>query len=110
MSDTLNGRRRFHTLNVLDEGAREGLSIEMDASLPAERVIRGLERVVSWRGRPQALRLDNGPELIAERFMTWCTERGIELRYIQTDKPDRNAFIERFNYDVSNESAQYLSV
>ena len=38
---------------------------------------------MSWRGHPQALRLDNGPELVAECFMSWCTERRIELRYIQ---------------------------
>lgn len=97
MSDTLYGGRRFRTLNILDEGVREGLAIEIDTSLPAERVIRVLEQVVSWRGRPQALRLDNGPELIADRFMTWCAERGIELRYIQPGKPEQNAFIERFN-------------
>ena len=60
-------------------------------------MIRVLEHVVAWRGRPQALRLDNGPELIADRFITWCAERGIELRYIQPGKPDQNAFIERFN-------------
>ena len=97
MSDTLYGGRRFRTLNVLDEGVREGLAIEIDTSLPAERVVRVLEQVVSWRGQPQAIRLDNGPELIADRFMTWCVERGIELRYIQPGKPDQNAFIERFN-------------
>ena len=97
MSDTLYGGRRFRTLNILDEGVREGLAIEVDTSLPAERVLRVLEQVVSWRGRPQALRLDNGPEWIADRFMTWCAERGIELRYIQPGKPDQNAFIERFN-------------
>ncbi len=83
MSDTLYGGRRFRTLNVLDEGVREGFIIEIDTSLPAARVIRVLEQVVAWRGRPQALRLDNGPELIAER--------GIELRYIQPGKPDQNA-------------------
>ena len=42
-------------------------------------------------------RLYYGPELVAERFMTWCAERGIELWYIQSGKPDQNAFIERFN-------------
>ncbi len=97
MSDTLYGGRRFRTFNVLDEGMRKGLAIEVDTSLPAERMIRILDQVATWRGQPQAIRLDNGPELIAERFMTWCAERGIELRYIQPGKPDPNAIIERFN-------------
>jgi putative transposase len=97
MSDTLYGGRRFRILNILDDGIREGLAIEVDTSLPAERVVRVLEQVVAWRGRPQAIRLDNGPELIAERFITWGAERAIDLRYIQPGKPDQNAFIERFN-------------
>lgn len=97
MSDTLDGGRRFRTLNILDEGVREGLTIEMDTARPAARVIRVLEQLVAWRGRPQPIRLEKGPELLAELFMAWCTERGIELRDIQPGKPDQNAFIERFN-------------
>ncbi|MEW6545065.1 MAG: integrase core domain-containing protein, partial [Nitrospirota bacterium] len=61
------------------------------------RVIRVLEQVVAWRGQPQAIRLDNGPELLAERFVSWCTERGIARRYIPPGQPGQNAFIERFN-------------
>jgi len=60
MSDTLYGGRRFGTLNILDEGVREGLAIEVDASLPAERVVRVLAQVLAWRGQPQAIRLDTG--------------------------------------------------
>jgi putative transposase len=97
MSDTLYGGRRFRTLNILDEGVREGLAIEVDTSIPAERVIRVLEQVVSWRGQPQAIRLDKGPEFIAERFLAWCAERAIQLWHIQPGKPDQNAFIERYN-------------
>ena len=97
MSDTLYGGRRFRTLNILDEGVREGLAIELDTSLPAERVIRVLEQVVAWRGQPQAIRLDNGPEFIAERFTAWCADRAIALWYIQPGKPDQHAFIERYN-------------
>ena len=93
----LNGGRRFRTLNILDEGVREGWAIEVDTALPAERVVRVWEHVVAWRGQPQAIRLDHGPEFIAERFMTWCAERGIALWYIQPGKPDQNAFIERYN-------------
>ena len=51
MSDTLDGGRRFRTLNILDEGVREGLAIEIYTSLPAERLIRVLEHVVDWRGQ-----------------------------------------------------------
>jgi len=53
----------------------ESLAIEVDTSLPAERVIRVLEHVVRWRGQPQAIRLDNGPEFIAESFLTCCVEQ-----------------------------------
>jgi putative transposase len=57
-------------LNILDEGVHEGLAIEVDTSLPAERVIRVLEQGVAWRGRPQALQVDNGLELLTDRFIT----------------------------------------
>lgn len=97
MSDSLWGGRRFRTFNVLDEGVREGLAIEIDTSLPAKRVIRVFERLESSRGLPLAIRMDNGPELLAAEFVTWCDKRHIDLRYIQPGKPDQNAYIERFN-------------
>jgi len=43
MHDTLWHGKRFRTLNVFDEGVREALAIEVDTSLPTERVIRVLE-------------------------------------------------------------------
>lgn len=97
MSDTLYSGRRFRTLNVMDEGVREALGIEIDTSLPAERVVRVLDQITSWRGYPKAIRCDNGPEFIAQVLMDWCREHDIELRYIQPGKPNQNAFIERFN-------------
>lgn len=103
MSDTLYGGRRFRTLNILDEGVREVLAIEVDTSLSADRVIRVLEQVVAWRGQPQAIRLDHGPEFLADRFANWCGDRGIALRYIQPGKPNQHAFIERFNRTFRHE-------
>lgn len=75
MSDTLYRGRRFPTLNILDEGVRKGLAIEVDTSLPAERVVHLLEQVVAWLSQPQAIRLGNGPEFLAERFTSWCADR-----------------------------------
>lgn len=103
MSDTVYGGRRVRTLNLLDEGVREVLAIEGDTSLPAERVGRVREPVVAWRGQPQAIRLDNGPEFLADRFATWGADRGIALWYSQPGKPNQHAFVERFHRTVRHE-------
>ena len=97
MSDALYVGRRFRTLNVMDEGVREALTIEIDTSLPGQRVVRVLKRLSAWRGLPQAIRCDNGPEFISQVFVDWCQDHGIEIRYIQPGKPNQNAYIERFN-------------
>ena len=97
MHDTLYGGRRFRTLNVLDEGNREGLAIEVGTSIPAPRVVQVLDQLVALYGCPQALRLDNGPELMAQVFVDWCDRHGIVRLYIQPGQPVQNAFIERFN-------------
>ena len=103
MSDTLYGGRRFRTFNLLDEGVREVLAIEVDTSLPAERVIRVLEQVTAWRGHPQTIRLDHGPEFLADRFVGWCADRGIALHYIHPGKPNQNAVVERCNRTFRHE-------
>lgn len=95
--DTLWCGRRFRTLNILDEGVREILAIEVDSSLPAERVIRVLEQLKENRPLPAQIRVDNGPELISSKLTAWCDIHNIKLHYIQPGKPTQNAFIERFN-------------
>lgn len=55
MHDQLSDGRTYRLFNVIDDYNREGLIIDADFSLPAERVIRSLER----RGKPQAIRCDN---------------------------------------------------
>ena len=97
MSDTLYDGRQFRTLNVIDEGNREGLAIDVGMSLPSVRVIAMLEELVAIHGNPKALRLDNGPELTSIALTRWCAQHGIGLRYIQPGKPQQNAYIERFN-------------
>jgi len=97
MSDSLSSGRAFRTLNILDDFNREVLWIEVDSSLPAQRVIRVLEMLLLWRGLPKQIRMDNGPELISHRLAAWAKEHGIELVHIQPGKPAQNAYIERFN-------------
>ncbi|MFM2480056.1 IS3 family transposase [Celerinatantimonas sp. YJH-8] len=97
MHDGLSCGKRFRTLNVVDEGTRECLAIEVDTSLPAERVIRVLEQLKVERGLPVQLRVDNGPELISSKLTNWCEQQTIQLIHIQPGKPQQNGFVERFN-------------
>jgi putative transposase len=62
MDDSLECGRAFRLLNVIDDFNREGLRIEVDFSLRPERLIRSLEQIIEWRGKPEVLRCDNGPE------------------------------------------------
>ncbi len=79
---------------------REGLCIEVDFSLPAERVVRSLNQIIEWRGQPQAIRVDNGPEYVSGKLMEWAEKRNVRLEYIQPGKPQQNAYIERYNRTV----------
>jgi putative transposase len=97
MSDALWDGRRFRTFNVIDDFTREGLAIEIDLNLPASRVIRVLDRIAAWRGYPDKLRLDNGPEFIAIALAEWAQAKGITLDFIEPGKPMQNGYIERFN-------------
>lgn len=97
MSDSLVSGRAFRTLNIIDDFNREALWIEADTSLPAERVVRVLEMLALWRGYPQQLRIDNGPELISRTLALWAEDHQVELAFIQPGKPTQNAYIERFN-------------
>lgn len=97
MSDAVMGGRRFRTFNVVDDFNREALAIDVDLSLPAQRVIRVLERIVAWRGLPAALRMDNGPEFISSALADWAAEHQVHLEFIKPGKPTQNSFVARFN-------------
>ena len=97
MADRLGDGRQFRLLNVLDDFNREGLGIEVDFSLPAERVIRSLDRIIEWRGKPGTIRVDNGPEYISGKLLEWAEKQGVTIQHIQPGQPQQNAYIERYN-------------
>jgi len=83
MHDQLSDGRGFRLFNVLDDFSREGLGIEVDLSLPSARVIRSLEQIIQWRGKPFAIRCDNGPEYISRALLAWAAHHGIQTNHIQ---------------------------
>ena len=100
MHEQLSDGRSFRLFNVLDDFNREGLSIEVDLSLSAARVIRLLERLIEWPGKPVAIRCDNGPEYISGALLRWASQRNIRIDHIQPGKPQQNAYVERYNRTV----------
>lgn len=99
MRDSLLQGKPFRTFNVIDDFNREALNITIAKSITSERVIATLEEVIQWRGKPDKIRVDNGPEFIADALRQWCTDpdRNIELVFIQKGKPSQNGYVERFN-------------
>ncbi len=79
MHDALVCGRRFRTFNVVDDFNREALAIEIDLNIPAQRVVRGLERIVANHGYPLKMRMDNGLELVSLALAQWAEEHGVRL-------------------------------
>ncbi len=61
MHDRLLNGQPLRSFNVMDEYNREVLNITISKSIPATRVINELSQLMAWRGKPAAIRVDNGP-------------------------------------------------
>jgi hypothetical protein len=89
MHDQLEDGRTFRLFNVIDDFNREAIGMEVDFSLPSERVIRELKQTIFWRGKPQVIRCDNGPEYISGAIQTWAAEWGISWSTFSQATPNR---------------------
>lgn len=97
MSDVLTNKRKFRTLNVIDDYNRKAIAVEVAHSMPATTVTRLLDRIIKEHGKPSRFRTDNGPEFISKEFREWCAAREIDIHFIQPGRPMQNGYIERFN-------------
>jgi putative transposase len=95
--DVIAAGRTIRVLSVVDAYTRECLALEVDTGFASRRVTRVLDGIIAGRGKPQAIRCDNGPELTSRHFLAWALEWQIELWHIQPGKPTQNAHIESFH-------------
>jgi len=83
-------------LGITDEYTRECLALEVDRSIPSERVLDILTHLFLTRGVPQHMRSDNGPEFIAKAIQRHAQQVGLEMLYIEPGAPWENGFAESF--------------
>jgi putative transposase len=103
VSDALATGRALRGLTILDSYTRVSPAIEVATGICSRKVTRTLERIIGERGKPQALRCDNGPEFTSRHFLGWCEEQGITVIHIQPGKPMQNGHVESFNGRLRDE-------
>jgi putative transposase len=101
--DQMTDGRRFRVLAVVDNCTRECLALIPDTSISGVRVARELDRIIAWRGQPDAVTSDNGTELTSNAILKWADDRCVGWQYIQPGKPQQNAFSESFNGRLRDE-------
>jgi len=103
MHDALCNGRKIRLLTIIDTYTKESLRIEVDTSIGGQRVASVLTQVSGFRGLPESIVVDNGPEFISNALDAWAYVRGIKLHFIRPGKPVDNAFMESFNGKLRDE-------
>ena len=103
MSERVADGRWFRILTVVDQFTRECLCLLADQSLTGEKVAQALEPIVTQRGAPRSITVDNGSEFASRIMDAWAYRHGIQLDFIRPGKPVENGFIESFNGRLRDE-------
>ena len=99
---TSNGRA-FRILNIIDEFTRECLRIKVNRKISSQNVIEELFNLFIFRGIPEHLRSDNGPEFIAKAVRRWLNRLELKTLFIERGSPWENGYIESFNGKLRDE-------
>lgn len=105
MSARTHDGRSVRILNLIDERTRERLMIRAERRWSSARVIGSLADVMVWKGVPEHLRSDNGPEFIAKDLRKWLADTGAETLYIEPGATWENC--ESFNSKLSSSTWRY---
>ncbi len=102
MARTADGRA-FRILAILDEYTRECLAILVERRISSEDVINQLFNLFVFRGIPEYIRSDNGPEFTSKAIRNWLTRLGVKTLFIEPGSPWENGYIESFNGKLRDE-------
>jgi len=95
--------RAFRILTILDEYTRESLAILVARHISSQDVIDQLFHLFVFRGIPEHIRSDNGPEFTAKAIRHWLGRLGVGTLFIEPGSPWENGYIESFNGKLRDE-------
>jgi putative transposase len=95
--------RTLRMLTLIDEFTRESLAIRVARKLGRYEVIEALADVMLFRGIPENIRSDNGPEFVAKELRQWLAKVGTGTLYIEPGSPWENGYCESFNGKLRDE-------
>jgi putative transposase len=95
--------RALRILNIIDEYTRECLAILAKRSITSQDVIDQLFQLIIFRGMPEHIRSDNGPEFTAKAVRSWLNRLGVKTLFIEPGSPWENGYIESFNGKLRDE-------
>jgi putative transposase len=102
MARTADGKV-FRMLNIIDEYTRECLAIMVARKIKNQDVIALLFHLFIFRGIPEHIRSDNGPEFTARAVRKWLGQLGVKTLFIEPGSPWENGYIESFNGKLKDE-------
>jgi putative transposase len=103
MVDRTADGRPFKILNIIDEYTRECLAILVARRIKNQDVIDLLFHLFIFRGIPEHIRSDNGPEFTASAIRKWLSRLGVKTLFIERGSPWENGYIESFNGKLRDE-------
>jgi putative transposase len=99
---TANGRA-FRILNIIDEFTRVSLAVKVERKISSQDVLEELFKLFIFRGIPDYIRSDNGPEFTAKAVRKWLSKIGVKTLFIERGSPWENGYIESFNGKMRDE-------
>ncbi len=103
MVDRTTDDKAFKILNIIDEFTRECSAILVARKIKTQDVIDLLFHLFIFRGIPEHLRSDNGPEFTAKAIRSWLKRIEVKTLYIEPGSPWENGYIESFNGKLRDE-------
>ena len=95
--------RAFRILNIIDEYTRECLTMLVKRRITSQDVIDQLFELIIFRGIPEHIRSDNGPEFTAKAVRNWLNRLSVKTLFIEPGSPWENGYIESFNGKLRDE-------